>query len=361
MSLLYSNLSPLRTKYPTYAETFKKYLNNSDSLKIATGYISSDSAVDLKGIIEANHGPKLELCVGMHFFEGLSPVQLDALRSLDQSLNEQQLGKVTMVTTFPFHGKMVSFSKEDQSIGSILGSSNLTNIVEGQRQYEADYLFESGNTASEISDFISELITHSSEPLSELDIKPTIPQNNLLQDQLGVVRLVGKTKEEAIEDLSSTSFELPLKGDVSQKSGLNTYFGEGRKNQQGFVMPRPWYEVELIIPKEITTKEGYPQANSESASFEVITDDGWEFACKVSGDYSKNFRSEDDLKILGKWIKGRLENTGVLKPGERVTDETLSKYGRKSISFTKINGNNKWYLDFNNNENYNDKSSPKLS
>lgn len=349
MAFLYSNLSPLRTKYSTYSETFKRFLYQSNQIQIATGYISSDSAIDLKGIVEANNGPTIDLCVGMHYFDGLSPVQLEALSSLDNCLREKDLGQVHMVTTFPFHGKLVSFSDANQVIGSIIGSSNLSNIIEGQRQYEADFLFEEVDQTTEVSKFITELINVSSKPLSSLEIKPTIPQNDLLIDQIGVVKLSDATTSKEIEQLSEIRFELPLKGDISQKSGLNTYFGEGRRNQQGFVMPRPWYEVELIIPKTITMQEGYPKAGENSASFNVITDDGWDFKCKVSGDYSKNFRSEDDLKILGKWIKGRLENTGVLKPGQKVTDETLQQYGRNSITFTKIKNSDKWFLDFRNN------------
>jgi len=113
-------------------------------------------------------------------------------------------------------------------------------------------------------------------------------------------------------------------------------------------LPRSWYEVELIIPKTITEMPEYPKADSlsDNGSFSVITDDGWRFRCKVSGTNSKNFRSESNLKILGKWLKGRLENNGNLNPGDRVTDETFINYGRSNITMTKIKNSNDWYLDF---------------
>lgn len=348
MSLLFSNYPPLRTTHKTYPETFKKLLGASDTVKLASGYFSSDSAVDLQGIVEANNGPAINLCIGMHYFEGMSPVQLEALKGLDETLQTKNLGKVYMVTTFPFHGKIACFQKEQRILGSIMGSSNLTNIVQGQRQYEADVLFENDGYATELNDFVDQLINVSSKPFSELDITATIPENNLLNDQLGVTKLKQSDVGDVKSNLSNLSFEIPLKGDEAQRSGLNASFGEGRRNQQGFVIPRPWYEVELIVPKSITQLPGYPQADptGDGGSCNIVTDDGWEFKCKVSGDYSKNLRSEDDLKILGKWIKGRLENAGVLKPGERVTDDVLSKYGRSSITLTKLNNNNKWYLDF---------------
>jgi len=111
MPLLFSNFPPLRTGQKTYTETFKRLLSEADYLRIATGYISTDSAVDLTGIVEANNGPAIDLCVGMHYFEGLSPVQLVALKSLDATLQNKNLGKVYMVTTFPYHGKISSFPK----------------------------------------------------------------------------------------------------------------------------------------------------------------------------------------------------------------------------------------------------------
>ena len=95
------------------------------------------------------------------------------------------------------------------------------------------------------------------------------------------------------------------------------------------------------IRKSSETKE-----KTDDAIFDVITDDGWSFKCKVSGDYSKNFRSEGDLKILGKWLKGRLENAGVLKVGDPVTKETLELYGRDTFTLTKTIRPGIWYLDF---------------
>ena len=104
--------------------------------------------------------------------------------------------------------------------------------------------------------------------------------------------------------------------------------------------------MELIVPKTVTTLPGYPQSKTPEAVFDVITDDGWTFKCKVSGDFSKNFRSEGDLKILGKWLKGRLENAGALIVGTPVTNATLQTYGRNSFKLTKTTIPGTWYLDF---------------
>ena len=50
--------------------------------------------------------------------------------------------------------------------------------------------------------------------------------------------------------------------------------------------------------------------------------------------------------ILGRWLKGRMENNKALNIGEKVTENTLKKYGRNNITLTKTTIPNLWYLDF---------------
>lgn len=349
MPLLFSNFPPLQTSRKTYQDVFEDLIKQCDVLHIASGYISNDSLVDLKTLVEANAGPRIELCVGMHYFEGLTQAQKIAVESLDNLLKGSSLGGVYFVVNYPFHGKLASFSAGQDVIGALVGSSNLSNIASGQRQYEADYLLENGD-ALEAKGFLQDLMGRASAPYADLEGIQTIkPRNNLLEGQYGVESADSAEIASVKSGLSSgPSFEIPLKTEGATKSNLNAFFGKGRENQQGFVLPRSWYEVELIVPKTITSQPGYPKADKEGGEsvFNVITDDGWKFKCKVSGDYSKNLRSEDDLKIMGKWIKGRLENTGILKPGELVTSETLGLYGRNSLTLTKVEGSDYWYLDF---------------
>jgi len=88
----------------------------------------------------------------------------------------------------------------------------------------------------------------------------------------------------------------------------------------------------------------------------VYTDDGYRFLMRTSGDYGKNLRSRDDLTILGRWIKGRMEINNSLRSGEILTMKNLKKYGRDTITLTKTKMSEKeehsdtkldvWYLDF---------------
>lgn len=351
MSLLFSNFPPLQTERDSYSKAFKALLGESDVLNIATGYISTDSIVDLTSILVANHRPHLNLLIGMHYFEGVSPAQKQAIDSLAQVLRDQSLGNIYFSVVFPFHGKIATFQKVHSLLGGLIGSSNLSNIINGgPRQYEADYLFGRDQAETlELDEFISKLIEKGGKPYSETELTIHEPHNNLLNDQYGVEAVSEQEMQKLKTQLSALSFALPLKADEAPGSNINKHFGKGRKNVQGFVIPRSWYEVELIVPKSITSVHGYPQSDSygDAGLFLVFTDDGWKFACKVSGTNSKNICSDGDMKILGKWLKGRLENKGILKPGERVTDKMLKEYGRSNITMTKVNdGGNLWYLDF---------------
>lgn len=350
MSLIYSNYPPLKTNSETYHEAFVRLLENSDSLKIASGYISADALVDLKSIVEANGGPRIELNIGMHFFEGLTRQQKEAVEDLDNLLRARSLGGVYFVVTFPFHGKLISFSKNNENLGSLIGSSNLTNIVESKshRQYEVDCLLDSSG-ATEVEEFIVSLNERTTKPYSDIDIKIVESTNSLLDEQYGVSKVSGSEFDVIKSNLDfDYIFEIPLKAEDATRSNLNTFNGRGRVNKQDFIMPRSWYEVELIVPKRITILPGYPQSDKhgDGGVFHVVTDDGWEFSCKVSGQNSKNLRSEKDLKILGKWLKGRLEHSGALKTGELCTSTTLENYGRSTFTLAKLKNQDKWYLDF---------------
>lgn len=101
------------------------------------------------------------------------------------------------------------------------------------------------------------------------------------------------------------------------------------------------YEVEIIVDKRFTDKPWYP-----SGKIMVITDNGYQFECSVQGDNKKNFRSVGDLRILGKWLKGRLEASGVIKVGERVTEDALESYGRRSVMLAPTSIDKIWYMDF---------------
>jgi len=132
-----------------------------------------------------------------------------------------------------------------------------------------------------------------------------------------------------------------LKNIKNQKaSNLNLFNGKGRVNKKGILTKRDWYEVQLTIPRNICGKTVYPKE-----SFTASTPDGYRIQMITSGDFFKNFGSEKDLQIFGKWIKGKLQSAKVLKKNQQVTETTLKKYGNYYLTLTKITAKN-YIMDF---------------
>lgn len=353
MEYLFSNYNPLRTENYTFQQKFMQLLEVSDQLDIAVGYVSQASLLELKRILELNPKiKKLNLVIGMHYIEGFTKLQYDAVKILDKYLLEDRRGEVNLVKSFKFHGKLYLYSKDEKPFAGIIGSNNLNSIIDGtDRTYEAAMCLDETKVLNQMQEFINQLTTCACAPLNDTPIDTFKKEKPLFEGQ----ELVKKVPPEEIVELlqeQGPSFNIPIR--VTEKSNLNVYFGEGRANTRtGFVKPRHWYEVEIIVPVSIRRLDDYPKNDSNhDGIFTVITDDGWKFRCKVQGGNStdknknKNLRSADSLEILGMWLKGRLENKGVLKVGERVTDEVLQAYGRKYFTMTKLKGDNLWYFDF---------------
>lgn len=349
MDFLFSNYPPMKTGNKTFAEAFYSLLPKTSKLDIAVGYVSADSLIELQKTIELNSNIRtLNLIIGMHYFDHFTKVQYDAAMHLNDFLAGNQMGGVRLVNAFRYHGKLYSYSNATGPFAGIVGSNNLSSIVDGGvRMYESSVLLNDEVSAKQINAFIRQLMQTSTRNIAELEIDTFNNENALLDGHEFVEKVAPQNLAKAINAKTDISFEIPIKPyEVSPQSNLNVFFGKGRESKNGLVKPRHWYEVELIVPKNVTSQPGYPQSQTDNAVFTVITDDGWSFKCKVSGDYSKNFRSEGDLKILGKWLKGRLENAGVLAVGNPVTADTLRCYGRNSFALTKTTIPGIWFLDF---------------
>lgn len=345
MELLNSNYPPVRCGGKSFSDAFYSLLPRTTVLDIAVGYVTADSLAELQRIVELNNIGRVNLTIGMHYLDWFTHAQYNAAMHLNDYLMQNGRGEVRLVTPFRYHGKLYSYSNENGAFAGIIGSNNLSSIIEGGvRMYESSLLIDDCLPAHEIKSFIDSLVQEATENIADLKITNFNENNPLLEKLKNVSRVPSADLAKYQTLLTKTQFEIPVK--CEKQSNVNAYFGKGRKSKNGIVKPRHWYEVEVIVPKKIAACPEYPHSQTPEAEFDVITDDGWTFKCKVSGDYNKNFRSEGDLTILGKWLKGRLENAGVLKIGTPVTEQTLRDYGRSSFSLIKTSKPNTWYLDF---------------
>lgn len=351
MEFLYSNLPPLKTSNTTFIDAFYSLIPKASRLDIAVGYITADSLAELQQTIDYNPNIEtLNLIIGMHRWDKFTKLEYNAAVNLNNYLRSNERGEVRLVTPFRFHGKLYSYSNKQGAFAGLIGSNNLSSIVDSHtRTYEVSILFHESVYAVQMRDFIEKLSVNASDNIADCEITTFRKYNSLLENHENVEKVSQDKLANCVSSLTKTRFEIPLvkDGKVPIKSNLNVFFGKGRLvAQKGVVQPRHWYETEIIVPKSITSIPGYPQEDTPTAIFDVITDDGWKFSCKVSGSSSKNFRSENDLKILGKWIKGRLEAAGVLEVGCPVTADTFMNYGRDNFCFIKTTTPNLWYVDF---------------
>jgi len=202
-----------------------------------------------------------------------------------------------------------------------------------------------------------------SESISAITDANIVHEHNTKLDGVEGVTKVSIADVDAFKTAqTSISFDIPLKvpgipGSTQDfmKSNINKCYAKGRLNSRtGVVTERGWWETEIIVSKSITQLPTYPERN---VPFFVITDDGWKFMMHVSGDWSKNLESHDDLKVLGYWLKGRLVAAGFIEPVDSpsedlelatsagadiyrnckgvITYQKLLRYGRTSVTLTK--------------------------
>ena len=336
--MISSNLS-----YKTVEEKYSTLIETADIFNITTGFVSNDSIIELSDLLRyrqsVNRKMTLNLLIGMNFLDKFTRVQYEGIRELSEYMNTDNLGKIYVSDKVRFHGKMYSFIKQKKCEAAFVGSSNLGSFIGTSKDLIESDIFVDGKDAEFLNHKICALMHilgrdfRFLEPITDF----REPVFNLLDNTSFVDKLSREKLQELLGKQSGLKIEIPFKvGSKYEKSNLNPYFGAG-KNKNKFA-PRSWYEVELILGKNLPLRDEIPQ------QFTVVTDDGYKFDCKRQGTNLKNFRSADDLKILGKWIKGHMEAEGCLKLKERVTPETLEKFKKTGLVLSKTTENNIWLL-----------------
>ncbi|GIO91415.1 restriction endonuclease PLD domain-containing protein [Paenibacillus lactis] len=346
MRLLYSNILPLRLEegQQTFIDYFNEAAANSDSLEIAVGYVSKASLMELQKIVEDNRINNVCLNIGMYYLEGMPEGTYHAAVSLNEAWKQAGIGEVRVIKAFKYHGKLYTFYKKRLPIAGIIGSNNLGAIkleASNLRQYEVSAVTEIPEEIEEISNIISKLKDpNCSANIQEIEIPLIREVNRALVDQEYVTKVTSDELDAFKRNTTDISFEIPLKVPANHTdpkmrgSNINVCYASGRK--------RVWWEVEIVVGKEIRDLPGYPE---HQVPFMAVTDDGWKFKVWTCGQNNKNLYSKDDLKIMGRWIKGRLVASGLVESVNQVetdteykgmiTGEMLEKYGRNSITLTK--------------------------
>jgi hypothetical protein len=338
---MYTNVDPHGGKF---LDVVDREMKQATDVAIASGYTSFDILNRYKDDFYriANDGGSSKLLLGMAFYEGLSSNKLNLLHSMDGDLRSINNKSGVFVTySGKYHGKIYKFAKGgDETI--YVGSSNFSRSGLSEN-IEATALIKDSETIGKANSFLEFLLSEENA-VSILKADITVPGTTKYLERLSLKTLddLEQYNPESIDKTLYPHIEYPLTRIAEkEKSNLNVYFGKGRWSRaSGEVRPRPWYEVELIANKDINQDPLYPKGD-----FLAYTDDGYIIPMKTSGDYFKNIRSRGNLRILGQWIKGKLQKSGALIPLTPVTQDTLDTYGNDTIRFYKID-ENRYYMEF---------------
>jgi hypothetical protein len=327
-----------------FKDVLDKEFLSAKNVTIASGYASLDIIHKYENsfLNIAKSGGISRLLLGMAFYEGLSQKKLDAVTILNDKLKKFNNGSGVYVTNGRrYHGKVYYF--HDETTSSIyVGSSNFSSSgtkgnIECTIPVSLDYEKQT------LVNFINDLYTpFYSVTIDRVEI--IVPgKKKIILNKIENYWKSLKTYDPKIIDKSILSkFEFPLKRVAEmEKSNLNVFFGKGRLNKlTGKIIPRPWYEIELIASKDLNSQEFYPKGD-----FLAYTDDGLIIPMRTQGDNFKNIRSKQSLQIFGIWLKGKLEKNNVLLKYQPVTLDTLEEYGNNMLTFYKME-EGKYYMEF---------------
>lgn len=342
-SLVFSKFYPAEITNDDVSETLSDLIEKSSKMVIATGYISYDSIVKIKSLIEKNIGiiEEVKIFVGMHYLSGFTKKQYNSCIELNEFLQDKSLGGLYVSPSINFHGKTYGFVDSHGMYTGLIGSANLSSLISEKLAYETMLIAVNNDIAKEIYDKNIVLISKLGKNINDV---PAIKEEDFIKEKTDLSKIPGieKVSDSELRKILSQSskyiFRIPTKPE--EKSHLNACYAKGRKTPDD----RQWYEVEVMPSVRITMLEGYPKGKD----FEVITDEGWRFKCFTGGggETKKNLRSKDGLSKLGRALKGKLVDSGCLEVGQKVTREVLEKYGSDIIVLRSTDDPDLWILEF---------------
>lgn len=356
MKILYSNILPMPVEegQKTVSECFHYEAAHSDSVEIATGYVSKAALEELDRMVSQYNLRHISLTIGMYYIEGMPEAIYHMAATINQRWVAAGIGEIRMVRAFKYHGKLYAFYQNENPKSAIIGSANLGVIkpeAGNLRQYEVSAFTEDKVECAEIAALIRRL--QSPACSARIDEAGDIPLNREVNTSLvGVDNVVQIPQMQAAlfeRHKTGVSFELPIKvpafndrymddGKHYTKSNLNVCYAAPRSARKA----RDWYETQFTVSKQITQQQGYPEKN---VTFFVVTDDGYTFKAHTTSDGNKQFSAVGDELILGRWIKGRLAAAGLVTPVNNtqqdtdrtgmITKEMLDAYGCNTLILTK--------------------------
>lgn len=356
MPWLYTNMPPLRLEngQDSIVLWMEEQFKSADAVEIAVGYISQASLERLDELVRGKH---IVLTIGMYALEGISRFSWREILELNEKWKKAGMGEIRLVQPFKYHGKAYLFLKDSMPFAGAVGSENLSVLRPDAmtiRQYE---LSSYTNDPDDCQKLLEHIRSIESPRISlavddpRLRIKLIDEKNRALNSSItGISELAAEsTAVYLAHQIPDLVFKLPLKVPSYDrrfseekkdytKSNINVSYAAPRSAKKN----RDWYESQLTVSNSITTLPGYPITDDY---FWVVTDDGFAFSAHTTSDHHKQFAAVGDETIMGRWIKGRLVEAGIVTPvndvstdvnrDHMITKEMLAQYGTNYIEFAK--------------------------
>ena len=300
---------------------------------------------------------RCRIIIGLLFHEGCTQLTKDYLEELDRKLKTRNSDSGIFVTRFQYHGKVYKVVN-NQLTKVFVGSSNFSTASWSTRK-EFNIDVSEPQSKAKTAAFIDYIQNHrDTVALSTVPIKIKTKGSKKVN--------ISKKLQNYIVDRAIYSalpavvgqFAHLLRVDSNPASGLNLYFDKGRRIAgSNKFEPRPWFEIELACQASEIRNQFYPgsvprpSSHSRAGDFVAYIKDGqkiYKLDMKVGGSGGKNIysaRSNGGREILGQYIKGKLQNAGLIQEGDLITSEILEVYGRDTITFKKINDST-YIIDF---------------
>jgi HKD family nuclease len=321
-------------------------LKDCKIVKIASGYVGlgafQETLEPFKKILES--GGQVTLIFGLGYWEGISPALEKLLRdfhNLATSLDAKS--GVFFCQKQRFHGKFYIFENNEDHWASV-GSSNFS-ITGFGGWLESNTKICNPNEIILLNEYFSRLKKQNAKPISLL----TFPSR-----KKELKKKVSKKNIGIPQNIKSLPIAFKLKIKPQPRSHINLFAGVGRKNKKGIYILRRWYEVELGVSKqEMASMTSFVPATKGPFIINLVDDKGdvmpAVFKRKTPNSTSKNtlldgcdFMTRDRIE-LGRFIKDKLLDTGLLKYGELITADTLDTHGNDWLEFRAIPGKKGYY------------------
>jgi hypothetical protein len=297
--------------------------DGADKLCIVSGYASPSMVYRHFSLIPKNI--KVNLIVGMCLSDGMDKGSHSSFKNLVSKDYRGRFSCRYLITPPPVHTKNYTWVKNGDPFASFTGSANFSQRAFFQKTREGLAIDDPVSGFQYYNDLISQSLNCTDRNIENKIYFYESPKREVSRK----TKLSEKKYEDLVEGLERVDLEL-----LDKKGSLISRLNWGHRGS----INRNLDEAYIHIPAKIDRLNFFPERN---AYFNIITDDGEGFVFKRGGDNGKNLSTPINNSILGAYFRKRLK----LSSGTLVTHSDLINYGRKNVTFYKLDDDN-YFLDF---------------